>query len=594
MLEQLASLYYVSKNPYIVRCRKFLQKYPVVLEGVRTVFFAIRLIRAWNDRLHDWIWPPINPVVRAVLATRRTNGPLVAGDVVALWALATGCKRILCIGVGPELEQTLAILRCRGIRSIETHDIDYVLNVESISRKTFDLITITVQGTDPQKIAKVEALFPGARLFLAPTTPMPTKEPSARLSLRDKLAAGKPLSILMLNDVGFQYGAGTAHRRQAESFLMNGWIVSAMAWMPGPEVSLPSVPSDDVAGSWAGMDDLSYLSSRRGVSDDAIIAKIVQKVRSVDPDIILIGNYHGSAWPLSLLSHLKELGPFVVAYMHDTYWVTGRCAQPLSCTMFRTGCNSSCPTPDENPKLAPSKIASAWKERAGFFTGASAIPLIANSRWTRDIVIQRFGSAARTDVVHLGIDHYLFAPLDKADARRLLGIQPDKTMIVMGAVDVTDRWKGGPIFQAVRRSLLERPDVGVMLFGRASETVESTKSFGFVRDEGLMALILNAADIFVSTAIAESFGQTLLEASSCGLPVVALDVGGITDIVEHGKTGLLAEQPTAAGMISAIDLLIENPQMRAELGKNARTKVEREFTLARQGEAWIDCLRKMC
>ena len=54
------------------------------------------------------------------------------------------------------------------------------------------------------------------------------------------------------------------------------------------------------------------------------------------------------------------------------------------------------------------------------------------------------------------------------------------------------------------------------------------------------------------------------------------------------------KQPTAEDMLSAIDRLITNPQMRVELGRNARLKVEREFTLARQGEAWIDCLKKVC
>ena len=38
----------------------------------------------------------------------------------------------------------------------------------------------------------------------------------------------------------------------------------------------------------------------------------------------------GRGWPIALLSHLKALRVLVVAYMHDTYWVTGRCAQPKS------------------------------------------------------------------------------------------------------------------------------------------------------------------------------------------------------------------------------------------------------------------------
>jgi glycosyltransferase involved in cell wall biosynthesis len=280
--------------------------------------------------------------------------------------------------------------------------------------------------------------------------------------------------------------------------------------------------------------------------------------------------------------------------MHDTYWVTGRCAQPESCTLFRTGCDARCPTANEHPRLEPDKIAAAWAERAGLFSGPSAIPLVANSRWTRDIVVQRFGDAARSEIVRLGIDHRLFAPLDKSAARRMLGIPNNKAIVVMGAVDINDRWKGGPIFKAVHGALCDRSDVGLVLFGRASETLSSARSFGFVRDEGMMALIMNCADLFISTATAESFGQTLLEASACGVPSVALRVGGVEDVIDHGRTGLLVDKQSATDILKAVDELIANPRLRTELGKNARAKVERDFTLACQAEAWVDCLAKLC
>jgi glycosyltransferase involved in cell wall biosynthesis len=176
----------------------------------------------------------------------------------------------------------------------------------------------------------------------------------------------------------------------------------------------------------------------------------------------------------------------------------------------------------------------------------------------------------------------------------MLGIPTDKTIVVMGAVNVGERWKGGPIFQAVHRALLERSDVGLVLFGKASERLSSAKSFGLVRDEGMMALIMNSADIYVSAATEEAFGQTLLEASACAVPCVALRVGGVEDVVDHGRTGLLVEKASATDLLKAVDDLIANPRLRQELGKSARAKVERDFTLARQAEAWVDCLAKLC
>src|SRR5262249_55026910 len=156
--------------------------------------------------------------------------------------------------------------------------------------------------------------------------------------------------------------------------------------------------------------------------------------------------------------------------------------------------------------------------------------------------VERFGTSAPVTVIHLGLDHELFAPMSKSAARRLLGIPEDKTIIAMGSVNVFNKWKGGPLFHGVYKALSERDDVAIILFGQGSESLTSLKSFGFVRDERLMPFIYGAADIFISTAIGESFGQSLLEASACARPVIALDVGGVRDIVDHEGSGMLVRR----------------------------------------------------
>jgi glycosyltransferase involved in cell wall biosynthesis len=263
------------------------------------------------------------------------------------------------------------------------------------------------------------------------------------------------------------------------------------------------------------------------------------------------------------------------------------------CTMFLSGCDATCPTADEYPRLARDKIAGAWQARADLFTGPQAIPLIANSQWTRNIARQRFRDAAHTDVVHLGLDHDLFAPLSKFAARALLDLPQDKTIVAIGAREIRDRWKGGPLFQTLHDVLLDRDDMTVIIVGDASERLASARSFGRVDDERLMPFILNAADLFVSTATEEAFGQMLLEASSCAVPVVAYDVGGVRDIVVSEETGLLVARKTADDLIAAVDRLAGDRNLREHLGRNARARVERQFTLAHQADAWGACLERL-
>ena len=124
--------------------------------------------------------------------------------------------------------------------------------------------------------------------------------------------------------------------------------------------------------------------------------------------------------------------------------------------------------------------------------------------------------------------------------------------------------------------------------------LDCMKSFGLVTDERMMPMILNAADIFVSTATAESFGQSLLEASACAVPVVAFDVGGVRDVVIHNETGILVEELRVEGLLSAIDRLVANQAEREALGHAGRVRVLDKFTLIHQADAWVDCLKRIC
>jgi glycosyltransferase involved in cell wall biosynthesis len=408
------------------------------------------------------------------------------------------------------------------------------------------------------------------------------------------LARNEPLRVVFLSDVGFQYGAGTAVKRQAASMLLLGWHVSVVAQSPGKVLNSPMVTGIPQFETWQGVHRAPAANSYPGLSSEEFIAKLVAQIETLNADLVVTGNLHGANWPLTLLSKLKSLGMQVVAFMHDTYFVTGRCAQPLNCTLYQTGCDARCPTWNEYPRLPPHEIAPAWHTRGQIFSGADRMPLLGNSHWTRNIALQRFGATATTDVVHLGLDHELFAPIGKSTARRMLDIPDKKPIVVMGAVDVHNQWKGGHLFHGLHRVLADRDDVEIILFGRSSETLKCLRSFGWVQDERMMPLILNAADIFISTATAESFGQSLLEASACALPVIALNVGGVSDVITHNETGILIEHAAVTEFLAAVDRLVGSAVERENMGRNGRIRVENNFTLGHQANAWVDCLKRIC
>ena len=67
----------------------------------------------------------------------------------------------------------------------------------------------------------------------------------------------------------------------------------------------------------------------------------------------------------------------------------------------------------------------------------------------------------------------------------------------------------------------------------------------------------------------ESFGLVALEAAACGIPVVSADVGGLSSLVEHGRTGFLVSGRDPADYAARIDELLADPLRRAEMGAAA-------------------------
>jgi len=80
------------------------------------------------------------------------------------------------------------------------------------------------------------------------------------------------------------------------------------------------------------------------------------------------------------------------------------------------------------------------------------------------------------------------------------------------------------------------------------------------------------ADILVNPSFSEAFGRSLIEAMACQVPVVATRVGGMTEIVEDGKTGILAEPGDASTLAEAIIRLFSDEGLRRSMGKAARKR----------------------
>jgi glycosyltransferase involved in cell wall biosynthesis len=101
------------------------------------------------------------------------------------------------------------------------------------------------------------------------------------------------------------------------------------------------------------------------------------------------------------------------------------------------------------------------------------------------------------------------------------------------------------------------------------------------------------SDIFVLPSYAEGMPNALLEAMACGLPVIASRIGGVVDVVEEGKTGILFESGNVAELSSALKRLLEDGALRRKLGAEARKTIIEKFSIDKVVYEYIGLYKKL-
>jgi D-inositol-3-phosphate glycosyltransferase len=186
----------------------------------------------------------------------------------------------------------------------------------------------------------------------------------------------------------------------------------------------------------------------------------------------------------------------------------------------------------------------------------------------------------RINVVHNGVDPQVFSPSHSYNSFPVIlfvgRLSPRKGLkVLLDALDyltvpATVQIVGGTADKEYERRVRERihqlttRGLNVRLCGPLSgpELVEAYKN----------------ADIFVCPSLIEPFGIVVVEAMSCGVPVVASRVDGLLDIVEDGVNGLFFEAGNAQELVACIEPLLKDENLREKLGRNARETVLARFT----------------
>jgi alpha-maltose-1-phosphate synthase len=268
-------------------------------------------------------------------------------------------------------------------------------------------------------------------------------------------------------------------------------------------------------------------------------------------------------------------------------------------------------------QLGTAYAASTWIERTAY---QNADGVIAVSESMRHDVQSLYGVPPdRIRVIHNGIDLQQYRPTPDPATLAEFGIDPAQPIVLF--VGRITKQKG--ILHLVNAIRSFRPGVQVVLCAGAPDTPEigraMTDAVAAARASTANPIIWipemlprekviaphTHADIFVCPSVYEPFGIINLEAMACETPVVASAVGGIPEVVSHGETGLLVPAETldpseveprhpeqfARDLAMAVNALLDDPALRAAMGRRARERVEQQFSwtaIARQTLAFYE------
>ncbi|MFB9325184.1 GT4 family glycosyltransferase PelF [Paenibacillus aurantiacus] len=203
-----------------------------------------------------------------------------------------------------------------------------------------------------------------------------------------------------------------------------------------------------------------------------------------------------------------------------------------------------------------------------------------NTRWESELGI----SKRRIEVIYNGIDTRVFKP-DEPKRRAGDGV----TIAMVARIDPIKDIK--TFLRAARIVLDKQTGTSFVVYGSVSvpayyeeclalqEELRLGGSFVFAGHATQMAAAYNSGDVIVLSSISEAFPYSVVEAMMTGKPVVATDVGGISEAL--GDTGKLVEPRNPQALADAILAYADNPGLRAEAGREGRERALSYFTLGR-------------
>ncbi len=400
------------------------------------------------------------------------------------------------------------------------------------------------------------------------------------------------LRVLMVNTHQAGGGAGRVGQLLADTLHAGGDEVCAFVRKPRD-----SNGDQRQAGTWRETALAAWLG-RRGLGALGHSSSFFWKTRAeyASADILHLHNLHGDYVSIAALPVWGFDKP-IVWTLHDFWPLTGNCAAPGSCARWRQSCGR-CPEVGAYPLGVVDRTRFFRRLKPRLF--AAAHPrIVTPSRWLLERVTE-LPELRRLPkrVIRSPIDCEVFGPLaDGRAARRRLGLT-DRFTIVLSGNNWADRLKGTDhAMSALRAAGAAIRGLQVLAVGRRSDRLLAAtglpgRALPFIERRDRLAEAYACADVCLFPSQAENYPLTVLESMACGTPVVAYDVGGVPEQIEHMWTGYLTRERHPEALARGLVVLARDQRGTHEMGLRGREFVQRTCAPAVVVEQYRDEYRR--
>lgn len=411
------------------------------------------------------------------------------------------------------------------------------------------------------------------------------------------------MRVLIVNTSEATGGAAIAANRLMEALKSNG--VKATMMVRDKQTSQITVAS---AGSkwlmalrfiWERLLIMFAMGTRKRDIWQVDLANVGTDITGTDEfqqaDVIHLHWVNQGFLSLSVIKKILNSGKRVVITMHDMWYFTGICHYSAKCDKYKTECQD-CPLLKH--KLFGRDLASSVFNKKKKIYDQSNITFVGCSRWMKELA----ESAALTRshkvvTIHNTINTKHFAPQDKVEQRKMMGLPEGRKLILFGSQRITDERKGFSYLVKACEYLKEAypelsEQITVVVVGTNSEEVKSQVPFDvvavdYVSDEKQMISLYNAVDIYVTPSLQDNLPNTIMESMSCAVPCVGFKVGGIPEMIDHRQTGYVADYKDSKDFADGIAWVLQ-PENYDRLSKNSRDKVLRDYSQSHISRLYTD------